>query len=121
MKKAMSLKLYAAGLCAAVIAVTAVAVPPAEAQTRTTKKEYVYVTTRDGTVVRRARSRVTVAPRSFLDPGTEVRPGERKFTDYALPPDYSAFDILVNNTAGFHRSPLLGRFDLPANNNPYGW
>ena len=86
MKKAVSLKLYAAGLCAAVIAVTAVAIPPAEAQTRTTKKQYVYVTTRDGTVVRRARSRVTVAPRSFLDPGTEVRPGERKFTDYALPP-----------------------------------
>jgi hypothetical protein len=116
----MSLKLSAAGLGAALIAVTALAVPPAEAQTRT-KQQYVYVTRADGTVVRRARSRVRVAPRSFLDPGTEVRPGERKFTEYALPTGYSAFDILVNNTAGFHRSPLLGRFDLPANNNPYGW
>ncbi len=115
------MSLYAAGVCAAVIAVTAMATPPAEAQTRTNKKEYVYVSRSDGTVVRRARSRVRVAPRSFLDPGTEVRPGERKFTEYALPTGYSAFDILVNNTAGFHRSPLLGRFDLPANNNPYGW
>ena len=117
----MGLKVFAAGLCAALIAVTALAVPPAEAQTRKTKKEYVYVVTRDGTVVRRARTRVVVAPRSFLDAGTEVQPGERKFTDYAFPPNYSAPDILINNTAGFHRSPLLGPFDLPARNNPYGW
>ena len=40
---------------------------------------------------------------------------------YAFPTGYSAFDILVNNTAGFHRSPLLERFDLPSRNNPYGW
>jgi len=40
---------------------------------------------------------------------------------YAFPTGYNAFDILVNNTAGFHRSPLLERFDLPARNNPYGW
>ena len=50
-----------------------------------------------------------------------MQPGERKFTDYAFPPGYSAFDILVNNTAGFHRSPLLERWDLPARNSPYGW
>lgn len=109
----------AAGLCAALFAMTAV--PQAEAQTQKTKKEYVYVVQRDGTVVRRARTRVVVEPRSFLDPGTEVRRGERKYSDYAFPAGYSAPDILVNNTAGFHRSPLLGRWDLPANNNPYGW
>jgi hypothetical protein len=118
----MSLKVYAAGLCAAVIAVSALAIPPAEAQTRKQQQQYVYVTRPDGTVVRRpARARVTVTQRSFLDAGTEVQPGERKFTDYAFPPSYNSFDILVNNTAGFHRSPLLGRFDLPARNNPYGW
>ena len=115
----MGLKACAAGLCAALIAVTALAVPPAEAQTR--KKQYVHTTTRDGTVVKRPRARVVVAPRSFLDPGTEVQPGERKFTDYAFPAGYSSTDILINNTAGFHRSPLLGRFDLPARNTPYGW
>jgi len=34
--------------------------------------------------------RVTVEKRSFLDGGTEVLPGQRKFTDYAFPPGYSA-------------------------------
>jgi hypothetical protein len=119
----MGLKFCAAGFCAVVIAVTTLAVSAAEAQTRKPQQQqYVYVTRPDGTVVRRpARSRVTVAPRSFLDAGTEVQPGERKFSDYAFPPGYSAFNILVNNTAGFHRSPLLGPFDLPSRNNPYGW
>ena len=117
----MSLKLYAAGICAAVVALTAVASAPAEAQVQRTKKEYVNVVRSDGTVVRRARTRVVVAPRSFLDPGTEVQRGERKYSDYAFPAGYSARDILVNNTAGFHRSPLLDRWDLPARNSPYGW
>jgi hypothetical protein len=37
----------------------------------------------------RGRTRVYVTRRSWLDAGTEVRPGERKFTDYAFPPGYS--------------------------------
>lgn len=37
----------------------------------------------------RGRTRVFVTRRSWLDAGTEVRPGERKFTDYAFPPGYS--------------------------------
>jgi len=118
----MGLKVYAAGLCAVAIAVTSLAVPSAEAQTRSKTQKYVYVTRADGTVVRRpAKTRVTVTQRSFLDAGTEVQPGERKYMGYAFPTGYNAFDILVNNTAGFHRSPLLERFDLPARNNPYGW
>jgi len=72
----------AAGLCAAVIAATAMAVPVAEAQTPIRKKQYVYTTTRGAPA--KPRARVTVAPRSFLDAGTEVRPGDRKFTDYAF-------------------------------------
>lgn len=35
------------------------------------------------------RTRVYVTRRSWLDAGTEVLPGERKFTDYALVPGYS--------------------------------
>src|SRR5690349_2860834 len=31
-------------------------------------------------------TRIYVSKRSWLDGGTEVLPGERKFTDYALPP-----------------------------------
>ena len=34
-------------------------------------------------------TRLYVSKRSWLDAGTEVRPGERKFTDYAFPPGYS--------------------------------
>jgi hypothetical protein len=37
----------------------------------------------------RGRTRVYVTRRSWLDAGTEVIPGERKFTDYAFPPGYS--------------------------------
>jgi len=32
------------------------------------------------------RTRVYVSKRSWLDAGTEVLPGDRKFTDYAFPP-----------------------------------
>src|SRR6201990_3004611 len=34
-------------------------------------------------------TRIYVSKRSWLDGGTEVLPGERKFTDYALPPGQS--------------------------------
>ena len=78
----MGLKIYAAGASAVVIAMMAFAVSPAEAQ-QTKKKS---VTNQSRVVVAsRARTRVRVAPRSFLDAGTEVLPGDRKFTDYALP------------------------------------
>jgi hypothetical protein len=59
---------------------------------------------------RRSRSRVTVAPRSFLDAGTEVLPGDRKFLDYALPPLHTPTDVVTNTggRVGWHRSPLPG-------------
>ena len=83
----MNIKVYAAGLCAVMIAGTALAVPAAQAQT---KKQYVYTTTRGAPA--KPRARVTVAPRSFLDAGTEVRPGDRKFTDYAFPAERQCRD-----------------------------
>jgi hypothetical protein len=64
------------------------------------------------------RARIRVRPRSFLDAGTEVLPGQRKFTDYALPPNYSPTQV-IDNTAFSHRSPLPGPFDLPGRQNPY--
>jgi hypothetical protein len=33
-------------------------------------------------------TRIYVSKRSWLDGGTEVLPGDRKFTDYALPTEY---------------------------------
>ena len=58
------------------------------------------------------RSRLVVPPRSFLDAGTEVLPGQRKFLDYALPPTHTPMDV-VQNTGGrvsWHNSPLPGPF-----------
>ena len=102
----MNIKGYAAGLCVAAIAVTAVAVPAAEAQTR--KKQYVYTTTTTRAVSARSpRARVTVAPRSFLDAGTEVRPGDRKFTDYAFPASGNG-GIGINVGHQYRRQGRLG-------------
>lgn len=71
----------------------------------------------------RSRTRITVRPRSYLDGGTEVLPGERKFTDYAIPPTPSMFRAMsfLDNTGPHHRSPLPGPFDLPGRNNPMQW
>ena len=114
----MNIRGYAAGLCVAAIAATAMAVPAAEAQTR--KKQYVYTTTR-ATPARSPRARVTVAPRSFLDAGTEVRPGDRKFTDYAFPASGNGGIGInaVTNTGGkvgWDRSPMMQPFQLPGYN-----
>ena len=110
------MKAYAVGLCAALAAATAVAVPAAEAQT-----ERPYVTTPKRVAnAQRPRARVTVAPRSFLDAGTEVKPGERKFTDYAFPAGNAGFGVSsVTNTGGrvgwatdpFIPWPQLGGFN----------
>jgi len=113
------MKLLSAGLCA--LALTLAMLEPAAAQVRT---RY-YTIAPDGTrvLVRRARSRITVAPRSFLDAGTEVHPGERKFTDYAFPPTHTPLEVVTNvgGRVGWHRSPLPGPFELASPRNPYGW
>ncbi|MGA7807482.1 hypothetical protein [Bradyrhizobium sp.] len=49
-------------------------------------------------------TRIYVSKRSWLDAGTEVLPGERKFTDYAFPPDYSF--ARENNNRPIDRQPL---------------
>ncbi|KJC51318.1 hypothetical protein UP09_02940 [Bradyrhizobium sp. LTSP885] len=56
------------------------------------------------------RTRIYVTTRSWLDAGTEVLPGERKFTDYAFPPASSfARD---NNSRPLDRAPLSPASDL---------
>jgi hypothetical protein len=103
-------KAIAAGLVAAAIAVTATAAPPVAAQTVVQKKKQ-YVASRNA-----ARARVVVTPRSFLDAGTEVKPGERKFTDYAFPPTYGGATGVVTNIGGkvgWDRSPFMQPHQLP--------
>jgi hypothetical protein len=118
----MAWKICAAAVCLALIASTGIVV--AQAAPAPKKKPYVY-TTQTRAPVNRPRARVTVAPRSFLDAGTEVLPGDRKFTDYAFPVGpYSTPQSVVTNIGGrvgWHYSPLPGPFDLPGRNNPFGW
>jgi hypothetical protein len=80
-----------------------------EAREANQKQKNVARTTRVASA-RRARSRVVVVPRSFLDAGTEVRPGQRKYLDYAFSPIHTAMDVVTNagGRVGWHNSPLPG-------------
>ena len=108
----MGLRACTAAFCAFAIILTALATAPVNAAPK--KKGYVAPDNRP-------RSRVVVAPRSFLDAGTEVSPGERKFTDYAFPPSNwgssgQVFSPVTNigGRVGWHPSPLpAGSWDLP--------
>jgi hypothetical protein len=55
-------------------------------------------------------TRIYVSKRSWLDGGTEVLPGDRKFTDYAFPPT-TPFDQELNNRS-LVRQPLDPTSDL---------
>ncbi len=99
----------ASGLVAGAIGLAAA---PAEAQT---KKPAAAAPAGAGTRFvsvdedRRTRTKVIVQRRSYLDAGTEVRPGERKYTDYVYPPGYSATSAFDRTVTGGYRSmpPLI--------------
>ncbi|EAQ36784.1 hypothetical protein NB311A_15992 [Nitrobacter sp. Nb-311A] len=59
------------------------------------------------------RTRVYITRRSWLDAGTEVLPGERKYTDYAFPPSvgYPSF-ARENLNRPIDRQPLSSPADL---------
>ena len=105
-------------LTTAAVTLTAFAAP-AEAQYRRVYRgdqtERITIIDENG----RARTRITVRPRSFLDGGTEVLPGERKFTDYVYPPTYMSGSAYASwDPTGAHRFPLPMPFELPGYN-PY--
>jgi hypothetical protein len=58
-------------------------------------------------------TRVYVTTRSWLDAGTEVLPGDRKFQDYAFPPDigYPSF-ARENKNRPIDRQPLNTPSDM---------
>jgi len=76
-----------------------------------------YVAPRRVAKARPPRSRIVVVSRSFLDAGTEVSPGQRKFLDYAFPPTHTPMDTVQNTggRVGWHNSPLPGPF-FPTSN-----
>ena len=100
------------------IALVALSVAPASAQQTRLKYD------RDGRVTygpqgpnrsyqQGPRTRVYVTTRSWLDAGTEVLPGDRKFTDYAFPPEigYPTF-ARENLNRPIDRQPLNPPADL---------
>jgi hypothetical protein len=58
-------------------------------------------------------TRVFITKRSWLDAGVEVLPGDRKFTDYAIPPElgYPSFGR-ENNNRPIDRQPLNPPSDM---------
>jgi hypothetical protein len=121
----MKTKTYAAIFCAAAFALSSLAAAPAEAQTPKKSAAKKVAAKKYGPVpisMAPPRARITVTRRTYLDAGTYVIPGDRKFTDYAIPPGYSPTSV-IDNRAGVYidQSPLPGPFTLPGRDNPYPW
>jgi hypothetical protein len=120
-EEAMHLK-SAAALCLGLV-IFGLAAVPADAQTR--RRTVVVTDAQGGTryTVRgedgRLRTRIVVQRRSFLDGGTEVLPGQRKFTDYVNPFGNSPLSIVENTQIGGQRFPLPQPLDLAGKDNPY--
>ena len=83
------------------------AASPVQAQTRSGGDGTVSIT-RDEQG--RVRTRIILQRRSYLDAGTEVLPGQRKYTDYVNPPGQRPIDALGPGK-GYDRQPLNGPFD----------
>jgi|SRR5882672_5175293 len=115
----MQLKVISTALAAA--AAIAILAAPAHAATKkkpavTTSGHTMFVSRdEDG----RTRTKIIIQKRSYLDPGTEVMPGDRNDRDYAILPTHSAFGVLDNTAFGSNQSPLPGPFTLPSKNNPF--
>ena len=63
----------------------------------------------------RARTRITVQPKSYLNPGTKVKPGEAHYHRYAFPiesqyPSYGPY-MSGHGSYGASRGPLLRIFE----------
>jgi hypothetical protein len=107
-------------LAAAAVTVT-LSSAPADAQSprysRADRSERITFIDENG----RVRTKITVRARSYLDGGTEVSPGERKFMDYAAPSTYmQASPSAAWDPTGTHRTPLPMPGQLPGYS-PYSY
>ena len=124
----MTTKIFAAVFCAAAFALATVAVTSVDAQAQTQQKKAAAKKSakRYGPVpismAPPPRARITVTRRTFLDAGTHVIPGDRKFTDYAVPPGWYPGSV-ADNRGGMYisQSALPGPFTLPGRDNPWPW
>ncbi len=104
-------------LLLAAAAVVAMAASPADARSRRAYDDHgrIYYGSNGPNVViqQGPRTRLYVTKRSWLDAGTEVLPGDRKFTDYAFPPEYGFPSFArQNNNRPIDRQPLNPPSDL---------
>ena len=60
----------------------------------------------------RRRTTIIVQRRSYLDPGTTVLPGQRKYSDYATQPFWSPTDVLGPGRGAYDRSPMSARWEF---------
>ena len=109
----------AAWLAAGAVVAMAFAAP-ASADTKTRQQQRyddrgrpIYGPSGPNAVYQQGRTRIYVSKRSWLDGGTEVNPGDRKFTDYAFPPavGYPSF-ARENLNRPIDRQPLPTPADL---------
>jgi hypothetical protein len=122
------------GLVAIGAVLTAFAVFSAPAEAATAKKKRAVYTEKRVAAARgstvyssrdedgRRRTRIIVQRRSYLDPGTEVFPGEQRYnsTNGLILPTSRTFSPDQNTV--FNRNEFLpGPFELPSRNNPAQW
>src|SRR5262245_1905043 len=89
---------------------------PLSAEVPEARKERSVTTTTRVVNAKRPRSRVVVAPRSFLDTGREVPPRERQPPVYAFSPLHTPLDVVTNTggRVGWDNLPLPGPlFPMP--------
>ncbi|HEU0081554.1 MAG TPA: hypothetical protein VFQ87_01670 [Bradyrhizobium sp.] len=114
----MTLKLPAAKALAVLLALAAAGVIATTASAEV-KRQYddrgrpYYGPNGPNVVYQRGPTRIYVTKRSWLDAGTEVLPGDRKFLDYAYPPSigYPSF-ARENLNRPIDRQPLSTPADL---------
>jgi hypothetical protein len=118
----MPLKFFATAI--AICTGLALLAAPADAAVK--KKKPVVVTAAGHTVYvnrdedGRTRTKIIIQKRSYLDPGTEIFPGENTgYTNYVQSPTHHATGVLDNTTFGTTQSALPGPFTLPGKNNPW--
>ncbi|MBR0851971.1 hypothetical protein JQ543_29820 [Bradyrhizobium diazoefficiens] len=101
----------------AVVAMAGAFATPASADTKVKRYDErgrpYYGPSGPNAVYQQGRTRIYVSKRSWLDGGTEVNPGDRKFTDYAFPPavGYPTF-ARENLNRPIDRQPLSTPADL---------
>jgi hypothetical protein len=114
----MTVKFSAAKTLAVLLAVAAAGLMATQANAQV-KRQYddrgrpYYGPNGPNVVYQRGPTRIYVTKRSWLDAGTEVLPGERKFLDYAYPPSigYPSF-ARENLNRPIDRQPLSTPADL---------